>query len=94
MLSFNERIYQPPATHFAHKKEKKVAIVKLKSSEDLIDIRKKIEDCDLVFINIAGARRDELSHNVGKIKAAARQKDKKVFGLDPRWIIVSAFDSK
>ncbi|MBR9681232.1 MAG: hypothetical protein GOV00_00320 [Candidatus Altiarchaeota archaeon] len=93
-LSLSEKIYHSPEIKYAHKKEKKMAIVKLKSSKDLIKIRKYIQECDAVFIGIRGARRDELSHNVTQIKATARQQNKKVYGVDPSWIVISSFEQE
>lgn len=91
-LSFKERIYPTPEAHYGHKKDRKMAILKLGASEDLIEIRNKISECDVVFIDISRARRDELSHNVIQIKSTAHQKNSQVYGLDPNWIVVSSFE--
>ena len=90
-LSLSDKVYHPPEADYSHKKEMKVCITHLHRSSDLTEIRRRIEDCEVVFIGIGKTRRDELSHCITQIKGMARQKDRNLYGVDPRWVAVSKF---
>jgi len=91
-FNFGERVYDPPQIKYGHPKSSKVSITRLRSTEDLMGIRSKLEEVDVLFIDVSHARKDQLSDNIVKIKNVAGHLGAKVYGVDPRWIVVSQFE--
>jgi len=86
-----ENIILPPELPEKRRKEFKVEIFYLKSSEDLTSIRAKLGDVSLFLINITKLK-TELKPIVDRLKTMGEQFGYSVYGLDPRWLILTNFE--
>lgn len=93
-LSSGDKVYLPPQIQYGPKKRHKIGMTKLVSNKDLMEIRAKINDLDMVLVDVGSARRDQLSDNMQKLKVAARHSGAELYGVDPNWVVVSQFEKQ
>ena len=87
-----ESIILPPGEpHKEVKKEVKIAIFHITTSDDLTAIRPKLAECSIIFLNIAGVK-ESLKTIVDRLKVMADQFGHKIYGLDPRWLLLTKFE--